>query len=49
MAWDVGKPIGRFYFHAGDEFFRPSLWIWLRNSWLIIWFGWQKPTVQWLR
>lgn len=36
-----------FYSSAGP--FRPSIWIRLRRSELVFWFGWQRPSVLWLK
>jgi hypothetical protein len=39
---------GRLTWFASDEYFRPSLWIDLPHSQIVIFFGWQWPTLLWL-
>jgi hypothetical protein len=45
----VTLKVGRVTFYSADDYYRPSLWITLRRSQLVLWFGWQLPSVQWLR
>ena len=36
-------------FYSASECYRPSLWIRLPHSQIAIFFGWQRPSVLWLR
>lgn len=52
---DIGKRdywtvrLGRVTAYGGDAYWRPSLWIALRRSQVVLFFGWQWPSVRWLR
>lgn len=41
--------LGPIEWMASDEYRRPSLWISLPHSMLVVFFGWEWPRVLWLR
>ncbi len=41
--------IGPVEWMASDDYYRPSLWISLPRSYVVLFFGWQRPSMLWLR
>lgn len=41
--------IGPLHWLGSDDYFRPSLWIHLPRSCVVVFFGWQWPSVLWLK
>lgn len=43
-----GWRLGPVEWISGDEPYRPSLWLTLPHSSIVIFFGWQRPSILWL-
>jgi hypothetical protein len=41
--------IGPLTFYPSLDYYRPSIWLKLPQSELVLFLGWQKPSLLWLR
>jgi hypothetical protein len=41
--------LGPVEYYPTCDYYRPSLWIQLWHSQIVVFFGWQTPSVLWLR